>query len=329
MKQPTISVIVPVYNAERHIIRCIDSLLAQSYADFELLLIDDGSKDISGRICDEYSAKDQRIKALHKKNGGVSSARNLGLNNAKGRWIAFCDSDDYVSEHYLENLISATDSEKTDLVFNYAIVHCKGDIKKENYPEKLIDATDISDLFLNNDLAWHTSTWSKLFKRELIEKIGLRFTLGIHIGEDALFLYTYMLSCKKINVICTCDYHYIIAGDETLTQRINDFQSEKRGMQLICDVTERINQISEMTPTLKGKLDWLTGSYKRRTLIAMYHDIIRRRERMKFLKSNDFSDYLTACGENSKQGKIYVWLLSHKYYRLYDLVKKSVQKIKK
>ena len=91
---PKISVIVPVYNVEKYLRRCIDSILSQTFSDFELLLIDDGSKDKSGEICDEYAAKDARVRVFHKENGGVSSARNLGLDNAKGDWITFSDSDD-------------------------------------------------------------------------------------------------------------------------------------------------------------------------------------------------------------------------------------------
>lgn len=100
---PKISVIVPVYNTEKYLHRCIDSILAQTFTDFELLLIDDGSKDNSGTICDEYAAKDSRVRVFHKENGGVSSARNLGLDNAKGEWISFVDSDDYTDSYFLEN----------------------------------------------------------------------------------------------------------------------------------------------------------------------------------------------------------------------------------
>ena len=96
-----ISIITPVYNAEKYLRCCIDSIIAQTFTDFELLLIDDGSKDKSGAICDEYAAKDARIRVFHKENGGVSSARNLGLDNAKGEWITFIDSDDWVKQDYL------------------------------------------------------------------------------------------------------------------------------------------------------------------------------------------------------------------------------------
>src|SRR5690606_27273688 len=97
---PKVSVIIPVYNAEKYLRECIDSVLAQTFDDFELLLINDGSTDGSGKICDEYAQKDARVKVFHKENGGVSSARNLGLDNAKGEWITFIDSDDWIGENY-------------------------------------------------------------------------------------------------------------------------------------------------------------------------------------------------------------------------------------
>lgn len=103
MSEQLISIIVPVYNSEKTIIRCVDSILQQTYRNFELLLINDGSKDSSGTICDEYAQKDSRIRVLHKANGGVSSARNLGLDNAKGEWITFCDSDDTVMPNWIDN----------------------------------------------------------------------------------------------------------------------------------------------------------------------------------------------------------------------------------
>ena len=108
---PKISVIIPVYNTEKFLHRCIDSILTQTYTDFELLLIDDGSKDSSGSICDEYAEKDSRVRVFHKENGGVSSARNLGLDNAWGEWITFVDSDDYIEENFLKSFDGNLDAD--------------------------------------------------------------------------------------------------------------------------------------------------------------------------------------------------------------------------
>lgn len=107
-ESPRISVIVPVYNAEKYLTQCVESILRQDFTDFELLLINDGSKDKSGLICDEYAQKDQRVKVFHKENSGVSSTRNLGIDKAQGEYIAFIDSDDYVDSNYLSILTNVT-----------------------------------------------------------------------------------------------------------------------------------------------------------------------------------------------------------------------------
>ena len=118
MSNPKISVIIPVYNAESTLRRCVDSVLAQTFTDFECLLINDGSKDKSGEICDEYARKDSRVKVFHKENGGVSSARNVGLDNARGEWVSFVDSDDWVEGDILESMY------KTALLSGSSLVTC-------------------------------------------------------------------------------------------------------------------------------------------------------------------------------------------------------------
>ena len=110
-----ISVIVPVYNAEKYLHRCVDSILTQTFDNFELLLINDGSNDNSGVICDEYALKDSRVRVFHKENGGVSSARNLGLDNSKGEWIAFCDADDYALPTFLSTYDELINIHNADL----------------------------------------------------------------------------------------------------------------------------------------------------------------------------------------------------------------------
>lgn len=116
---PKISVIVPVYKVEQYIHRCVDSILAQSFTDFEIILVDDGSPDNCGKICDEYAQKDSCVKVFHKPNGGVSSARNLGLNNAKGEWVTFIDSDDYIEQGFFS---IPKDTSEDLLIQNYKVL---------------------------------------------------------------------------------------------------------------------------------------------------------------------------------------------------------------
>ena len=133
---PKVSIIVPVYNTKDYLHRCVDSILAQTFTDFELLLIDDGSTDSSGIICDNYSQIDSRVRVFHKKNGGVSSARNIGLDNANGEWITFVDSDDWVAAAYIEKLYEKTDH--VDLLMSYAkCYNQQGEIKQKKIPRTL------------------------------------------------------------------------------------------------------------------------------------------------------------------------------------------------
>lgn len=160
-----ISIIVPVYNAEKFLVRCIDSILAQKYKNFELLLIDDGSKDSSGHICDLYAEKDARIRVFHKENGGVSSARNLGLEKAKGEWITFCDSDDYVKDFWLDNFIKNIDA-TTDFVCqgyeasNAISGKCLIGVKAEANAELILEKIN------HNDLLGYVFT--KIFRKNII-----------------------------------------------------------------------------------------------------------------------------------------------------------------
>ena len=237
---PVVSIIVPVYNAEKDLHRCIDSIIAQTFTDWELFLIDDGSKDSSGVICDEYATKDNRILVIHKENGGVSSARNLGLDNAKGEYITFVDADDWIKPQYLEHLFGSI--EKSDLVIAYATIYREEEHigEEEYYPSHVVTEENFSVLFEENALIWHTSPWGKLYRRRLIQNADLKFVENVHIGEDAIFLYSYMLSAKCINVTSWTDYCYYSQMSGSLTKRINSLESERLGLQHITDVITRM-----------------------------------------------------------------------------------------
>lgn len=186
MNTPKISVIVPVYNVEQYLSRCIDSILAQTFIDFELLLIDDGSKDNSGNICDKYAEKDHRIRVFHKENGGVSSARNIGIDNARGEWIYFSDSDDYVHRDIFYKLIEPLHNQKFNLII-FSFINGKTDVVFPNKANNLIET--IKEL---NDRPYCSCgyLWHKIFKKELIKE--LRFDTNLSYGEDAVFFFDYL-----------------------------------------------------------------------------------------------------------------------------------------
>lgn len=200
-----ISVIVPVYKAEKYLHRCVDSILAQTYTDFELLLIDDGSPDNSGAICDEYATKDSRVRVFHKENGGVSSARNLGLDNARGDIICFVDSDDWTENDFLEIFKNKT----ADIVVQGYYNMIATEILYMPIEQK--DYKDVGE-FLNtlqkaDNLGY---LWTKTFKRDIIESYRIRFNCSYKFCEDMDFILRYLFYCKTFTTINKGAYHYVV-----------------------------------------------------------------------------------------------------------------------
>lgn len=317
-----ISVIVPVYNSERFLHRCIDSVLVQTYTDFELLLIDDGSTDSSGEICDLYAQKDDRIKVLHKSNGGVSSARNIGLDIASGEWITFIDSDDWVSEQYLEKLSLGF---QFDLVISYAKCFGKyGEILQKKYLSKCIDSKDIEILFLEYDLNWQTSPWAKLYRRDLCD--NLRFVEGMHIGEDLVFLYTYIMKCRKICVLSDANYNYDMSNEHTLTRSIRILSDELHAYNNINTVLTTIISHFKITNTdVIHKIKCIKSYYINRILNSLYHTCsLTQQERLKHIYSLDIELYLSHYRRKSMKEKLLFFLLKRRLFYTYDFIRMLV-----
>ena len=203
---PKISVIVPVYKAEQYIRRCVDSILAQTFTDFELLLIDDGSPDNSGAICDEYAAKDSRVKVFHKENGGVSSARNLGLDNATGEWITFVDSDDWIVYDYLQLCISTSENNHLDfLKFDLG-----GNYLKEQDSNQNINKDNLIEVLTLNNFIKKSFNYSvtSFIKTTIIGK--LRFNELMKYAEDQLFIFQVLSNCNTCGYLHKRIYKYMI-----------------------------------------------------------------------------------------------------------------------
>lgn len=317
---PQISVIVPVYNAERYLHRCVDSILAQTYTDFELILVDDGSKDSSGLICDEYAANDSRVRVFHKPNGGVSSARNLGLDNARGEWVNFIDSDDYVLSSYLGGLYDNCICESC-MVMGYATLWENGSFRKENYKSRRCSTTDLSLAFIKNDLDRRTSPWGKLFNRKIIDSVLLRFNECLSLGEDAHFVFSYLRYVSEINIISNADYVYNVDREYSLTKRINSYNSELTALECIgSDVNWMFSRINN-SASAKGKLTMIIGEYQRRVLNSLYASKCPKMQRINALGVRGWREYIETVKENSFQGRVYQYLLRKKYYRVYDFTR--------
>lgn len=202
---PLVSIIVPVYNVSRDLAECISSIRRQTYQDWQLVLVDDGSTDSSGIICDEFSAQDARIKVIHIPNGGVSNARNVGMANATGTWITFVDGDDWISDDFIEKLTQPV-LQDPELDF----VHCGC----ENYVEgKGFSVNQKYEHFASTDPTvllqrFRGLVVSKLFKKSILEEYGIIFDRQVKLGEDYIFALDYMLHVKKYSFIPLTGYYY-------------------------------------------------------------------------------------------------------------------------
>lgn len=280
---PKVSVIVPVYNTEKYLAQCVDSILSQSFTDFELLLINDGSKDNSGSICDQYAANDSRVKVFHKENGGVSSARNLGLENARGEWITFCDSDDWLNRNYLYSLISHSDADMVMASFN-----CVG--KNEDWDTSISDRLFKKDevkFFLDRYI--HTvalcGSCCKLFNKKFIG--SLRFKNNISSKEDTIFVFDYLSKINTVRTIESWEYQYRRGVNDSLSVRnlslcqyrniIKEYSKSFRSMEdIFCfqgkcaRVASNSSMLNRCLHAIKEDNSLLLDKYK--DFIALLHD---------------------------------------------------------
>lgn len=217
---PKVSVIVPIYNHEIYLKRCIDSILRQTFSDFELILVDDGSTDKSGAICDEYKIKDSRVKVIHKPNGGLSSARNAGLDAAGEDLIMFVDSDDYVADNIIEGLLAKM-TDDVDMVFSELKVAdriCTQEERQYTVP-RLLSAYAAGVIPVMN---FHCA-FAKLYRNRIIKESGLRYNEDLRYGEDLHFNLMYIDKCKKILSLHESYYMYTVENPDSLSSRIRAY----------------------------------------------------------------------------------------------------------
>lgn len=235
-----ISVIIPVYNVEEYLRECIDSVLSQTYENYEIILVDDGSTDSSGKICDEYAEKNDKISVIHKQNGGLSDARNKGLSVANGEYIYFLDSDDYIVAEAFEELVSVIKNDNSDFVFFDAKSFEDGNkslnieqryIRKSKY--ETAKGEDVLFKLLKNK-EYHSSVPLCFIKKEVLEKAELDFVTGIFY-EDTVFTYELFMLSNRVSYCSKTLYHrrYRNASIMTTKKTQNYFDS-------ICRVYEEV-----------------------------------------------------------------------------------------
>ena len=218
-----LSVIVPVYNSQNYLRKCVESILNQTFKNLELILVNDGSSDQSAELCEEYEERDDRVRVIHKKNGGASSARNAGIEAAKGAFIAFVDADDYIEPNLYELVMPK--AYHNDIVFFHYTIEKEGK-EKQIYQRKLMELKNNSHnfmLFYTDNKCGEESilsvfSWRSIYNADLIKHNGISFPISLRTGEDRIFLFKLLLVANSIGVADEVfGYHYVIRGSASLT----------------------------------------------------------------------------------------------------------------
>lgn len=239
-EQPLISVIVPVYNVEDKLSRCVESVFAQTYPRWELILVDDGSLDNSGSLCDEYVALDARVHVIHQSNAGVSAARNAGMDLARGDWWTFVDSDDsLLPDFFAVAMDTLRMHPAADLYFGQIFHHSLDgkffvEVEQPNHLCSLRKAYTDYSMYITGDMH------AKLFRSDIICEHGIRFPLGIQYAEDHIFLFSYLLHVKNVFLSSKVCYHYYRAEDTLSTTPRYDWAKEQQCASQMLPLAEQL-----------------------------------------------------------------------------------------
>lgn len=305
---PKISVIVPVYNVEKFLPRCLDSLLAQTFSDFEILLIDDGSKDRSGNICDNYAFKDQRIRVFHKENGGVASARQLGVDEARGEYSIHADGDDWVEPDMLQCFYDKAKETNADIVI--ADYYIQRNNRQIYVSQKLRSQEPIDVLkdILSNRL--FGALWHKLIKHSLYKRYNVRFIPRINYCEDVLIFVQLLQKDLKVRYLQHGFYHYSQDNISSITSKFDNdtYLMWKRLIeQYKILLPEDFNGILRIT-ALKTKIE------------AVKNELINADEYYRYYPSNFFDSFSFRL---TKREKLFALLSYLKMYHLGKLLLKK------
>ena len=253
-----ISVIVPIYKVEKYLDRCIKSIINQTYKNLEIILVDDGSPDNCPKMCDNWAKRDKRIKVIHKENGGVSSARNVGLDNSTGEYIGFVDSDDYIDNTMYEKMLKLLKKENADMCFcDITVLELNGEINNCHFNTKPIQNKKefLENIYKINCLNF--AIWNKLIRKDLIDKI--KFSEDIYIKEDVLFLFECINNLNKVSYIKENLYFYDMRETSAL-HKVN-YQKEITSLNAISKMIEilKSNQINNY---LEEQCNYICRFYK-------------------------------------------------------------------
>ena len=243
--KPLVSIIVPIYKVEPYLRRCLDSIVNQTYANLEIILVDDGSPDNCPQICEEYAVNDNRIVVIHKENGGLSDARNTGLDICKGEYISFVDSDDWVDNNYIKTLLNLAIKENADIcICNHSLIYRDGTEKFSSFSAGVYSKTDaIKKIILQQTLPWGAS-WGKIYNRKIFKKY--QFPVG-KIHEDDYTSYKFIYEANKTACIDQPLYKYFQRNDSiSKTDTTYDF-TEVRKEQFSFLLQHKEYELAELT----------------------------------------------------------------------------------
>ena len=300
MGYPLISIIVPVYNTESYLRHCIESVLSQTYENWELLLINDGSTDSSGKICDNFASQDVRIKVFHKENGGVSSARNIGLDNAQGEWVTFLDSDDWMADEMCKEMLTAALQEEAD------IAYCDINMEYHGNGQTIWSAVQCGsdrEKFLNDFIVsdW-TPLWNLLAKKELFEMFDIRNPEGIAFCEDYYVAVRLMFYSRKISYIPKALYYYNRTNEDSVLHNLTSRHYENERWVN----SETIDMFKH-----EGVYDAYARSLSWRLLKSKQEFVLDEKTYNDFLNFHpECHNYIWSCPYINIKIKIMMWALS-------------------
>ncbi|WP_277821228.1 glycosyltransferase family 2 protein [Palleniella muris] len=291
--QPLVSVIVPVYNAERYLLKCIDSLLTQTYSNIELLLVNDGSKDGSGNICDDYARKDSRIRVIHLENGGVSRARNKALEIMKGDWVCFADSDDEVTPTYVQHFVDAIEDNVDIIIAGAKFVHEDGRQTVLGY--KKYGILSLPEIFSDNEITAHGYAWSKCYRASHIRSNTynkmLRFPEEIKFSEDLIFVMQYLAISPKAKYISSSDYIYYLRSTSA-SGRVFPFKVENCCLNRYIELIHELSRQAGMELMELQAVGSILSMLFARVRNSMYRiGELSKTERIAFYQSQSLSVY--------------------------------------